>query len=139
MRLALNILWLVLSGLWMAIGWVLAGLLVCLTIVGIPFGVQAFKLAGYILWPFGRTLVPSASRSKSISSFANVIWFLLAGWWLALGHVISGALLCLTIIGLPLGIANFKIAAAALVPFGKEIVRIRDLRTLPPGAVAVGR
>jgi uncharacterized membrane protein YccF (DUF307 family) len=135
----LNILWLVLCGLWMAIGWAFAGLLICLTIVGIPFGAQAFKLAGYILWPFGRTLVPSASRSRGISLFANILWFLLAGWWLALGHVITGALLCLTIIGLPLGIANIKIAAAALVPFGKEVVRINDLQQLPPGAVAVGR
>ena len=135
----MNILWLVLAGLWMAIGWVVAALLVSLTIVGIPFGVQALKLAGYILWPFGRTLVPSASRSRGISFFANIIWFVLAGWWLALGHVISGALLCLTIIGLPLGIANIKIAAAALVPFGKEVVRIDDLQRLPPGAIAVGR
>lgn len=138
MRLVLNLLWLLLSGLWMAIGWIVAGLLVCLTIVGIPFGVQAFKLAGYILWPFGRTLVPAPSRNRGLSVVGNIAWFVLAGWWLALGHVLTGALLCLTVIGLPLGVANIKIAGAALAPFGKEIVNIRDLHGLPRGAVAVG-
>jgi uncharacterized membrane protein YccF (DUF307 family) len=137
-RFVLNVLWLVLCGLWMAIGWVLAGALVCLTIVGIPFGLQAFKLAGYVLWPFGRTLVPSPSRG-GLSVVGNVIWFVFAGWWLAIGHVISGALLCLTIIGIPFGIANFKIAGAALVPFGKTVADIRDLQQLPNGAVVVGR
>jgi uncharacterized membrane protein YccF (DUF307 family) len=138
MRLVLNILWLVLSGFWMAIGWVLAGVLVCLTIIGIPIGIQAFKLSVYILWPFGRSLVPAASRHKGLSVVGNVIWFVLAGWWLALGHLISGALLCLTIIGIPLGLANIKIAGAAIAPFGKEIVSIRDRDRLPPGAVVVG-
>jgi uncharacterized membrane protein YccF (DUF307 family) len=136
-RLLLNLLWLILSGLWMAIGWMIAGVLVSITIIGIPFGLQAFKLAGYVLWPFGRTLVPSTART-GLSFLGNVIWFVLAGWWLALGHLISGALLCLTIIGIPFGIANFKIAGAALVPFGKSIVRIRDLQHVPAGAVVVG-
>lgn len=137
MRLLLNLLWLVLSGFWMAIGWVVAGVLVSITIIGIPFGVQAFKLAGYVLWPFGRTLIPSQSRT-GLSFLGNVIWFVFAGWWLALGHVISGALQCLTIIGIPFGIANFKIAGAALVPFGKTVVRIKELRQVPVGAVVVG-
>jgi uncharacterized membrane protein YccF (DUF307 family) len=138
MRLALDVLWLVLAGLWMAVGWAVAGLLVCLTVVGIPFGLQALKLAGFVLWPFGRTLVPSPSRSRGLSVLANVVWFVLAGWWLALGHLLTGALLCLTVIGLPLGLANVKIAAAAVAPFGKEVARIGDLRHVPPGSVVVG-
>jgi uncharacterized membrane protein YccF (DUF307 family) len=137
MRVLLNIIWLVLSGLWMAIGYLLAGVLLCVTIIGIPFGVQAFKLSGYALWPFGRALVPSASRRKGLSVVANVLWFILAGWWLALGHLFTGVLLCLTIIGIPLGIASFKMAGAALVPFGKEIVNLSSLTEAPVGAVVV--
>jgi uncharacterized membrane protein YccF (DUF307 family) len=136
-RLVLNILWLVLAGLWLAIAYVLAGALLFITIIGIPFGWQSFKLAGYALWPFGRTLVPSESRHKGLSAVANVLWFLLAGWWLALAHLITGALLCLTIIGIPLGVADIKMAGAALVPFGKEIVSTSQLGPPPPGAIAV--
>jgi uncharacterized membrane protein YccF (DUF307 family) len=137
MRVLLNIIWLVLSGLWMAIGYLLAGVLLCVTIIGIPFGVQAFKLSGYALWPFGRALVPSASRRKGLSVVANVLWFILAGWWLALGHLFTGVLLCLTIIGIPLGVASFKMAGAALVPFGKEIVNLSSLTEAPVGALVV--
>ena len=127
MRTILNLIWLVLSGVWMAIGYVVAGVLLCVTIIGIPFGIQAFKLAGYALWPFGRALVPTGRRA-GLSAIANVLWFVLAGWWLALGHLFTGILLCLTIIGLPLGVASFKMAGAALVPFGKEIVPLRVTR-----------
>lgn len=137
MRVVLNIIWLVLSGIWMAIAYVIAGALLCLTIIGIPFGVQAFKLAVYALWPFSRALVPAATRMKAVSAIANVLWFVLAGWWLALGHLFTGILLCLTIIGIPLGIATFKMASAALVPFGKEIVSLDRLSQPPPGAVVV--
>ncbi len=137
MRLILNILWLVLAGIWMAIAYVVAGLILCITIIGIPFGVQSFKLAGYALWPFGRALVPAATRMKTLSTVANVLWFILAGWWLALGHLITGIVLCLTIIGIPLGIASFKMAGAALVPFGREIVQLSSLATPPAGAVVV--
>jgi uncharacterized membrane protein YccF (DUF307 family) len=84
-RTILNILWLVLAGLWLAIAYVVAGVLLCITLIGIPFGVQAFKLAGYALWPFGRTLVPSFTRLKGLSAIGNILWFVLAGWWLALG------------------------------------------------------
>jgi uncharacterized membrane protein YccF (DUF307 family) len=137
MRVVLNTLWLVLAGIWMAIGYGLAGVIPCITIIGIPSGVQAFKLAAYALWPFGRALVPAATRMKSLSVIANILWFILAGWWLALGHLITGILLCLTIIGIPLGVASFKMAGAALVPFGKEIVSLSSLATPPPGAVVV--
>lgn len=135
MRLILNILWLVLAGVWLALGYVIAGVLMCITVIGIPFGVQAFKLAGYALWPFGRTLIASPERHRSLSAVANVLWFLLAGWWLALEHLFVGVLLCLTVIGIPLGVGSFKMAGAALVPFGKEVVKISDLRRVPPGAI----
>ena len=137
MRTLFNVLWLVLAGIWMAIAYVFAGALLCITIIGIPFGWQSFKLAGYALWPFGRALVPSRSRSRSLSVVGNVLWFILAGWWLALGHLFTGILLCLTIIGIPLGIASFKMASAALVPFGKEIVDLHGLAAPPAGAVVV--
>ena len=137
MRVILNILWLVLAGVWLAVAYVVAGLLMCVTIIGIPFGLQAFKLAGYALWPFGRVLAPAAGRVRGLSAIANVLWFVLAGWWLALAHLATGILLCLTIIGIPLGVASFKMAGAALVPFGKEIVSLTDVSRLPEGAVAV--
>jgi len=99
--------------------------------------VQPFKLAAYALWPFGRALVPSATRMKGLSVVANILWFILAGWWLALGHLFTGILLCITIIGIPLGIASFKMAGAALVPFGKEIVPLGSLAQGAPGTVVV--
>lgn len=137
LRTVLNIIWLVLAGFWLALAYVFAGLILCITIIGIPFGVQSFKLAGYALWPFGRVLVPSPTRLKGLSVIANILWFILAGWWLALAHLLTGILLCLTIIGIPLGVADFKMAGAALVPFGKEIVRIADLTQPPAGAITV--
>lgn len=139
MRTLLNLIWLVLAGVWLALGYLFAGLLVSITIIGIPFGIQAFKLAGYALWPFGRALVPSSARSKSLSAIGNVLWFVLAGWWLFLEHLFAGVALCLTIIGIPLGIASFKMATAALVPFGKQIVDLRELGEAREGVVAVDR
>jgi uncharacterized membrane protein YccF (DUF307 family) len=136
-RTVLNFIWLVLAGFWLALAYVLAGLILCITIIGIPFGVQSFKLAGYALWPFGRVLVPSPTRLKGLSVIANILWFILAGWWLALAHLLTGILLCLTIIGIPLGVADFKMAGAALVPFGKEIVRATGLAQPTPGAISV--
>ena len=118
-----NILWFVLAGIWMAIGYVIAGVIMCITIIGIPFGIQAFKLAGYALWPFGRTVVFRTDRGEALSLIGNVIWLVLAGIWLAIGHVITGVLLCITIIGIPFGVASFKLAGLALVPFGKTVVR----------------
>jgi uncharacterized membrane protein YccF (DUF307 family) len=127
-----NILWLVLAGLWMALGYVVAGILQCITVIGIPFGVQSFKLAGYALWPFGRVVVQRTDRDMSLSCLGNVIWFVLSGLWLAIGHVLTGLLLCLTIVGIPFGLASFKLAGLALVPFGKVIVKAGA--PLPPNA-----
>jgi uncharacterized membrane protein YccF (DUF307 family) len=139
MRTVLNIIWLVLAGVWLALGYLIAALIMAITIIGIPFAIQAVKLAGYALWPFGRTLIPRESRSKGLSVVANVLWFVLVGWWLALEHLIVGILLCITIIGIPLGVASFKMAAAALVPFGKEVVALSELTRRPrEGAIVVG-
>ena len=136
MRLILNLLWLVLSGFWMALAYSVAGVLMCITIIGIPFGIQAFKLAGYALWPFGRALAPTG-RHPGLSVLGNVIWFILAGWWLAIGHLLTGVALCLTIIGIPLGVASFKMAGAALVPFGREIISLPSGTYAPAGMIVV--
>ena len=123
LRVIGNILWLVLAGLWMALAYLIAGVIQCLTIIGIPFGIQSFKLAGYALWPFGRVVVQRADRDEALSCLGNAVWFVLSGLWLALGHLLTGLLLCLTIIGIPFGIASFKLAGLALVPFGKVVVK----------------
>jgi len=121
----LNVLWLVLCGFWLAVGYVIAGVLMCILIITIPFGIASFRLASYTLWPFGRTLVPRPDAGAP-SFIGNVLWFLLAGLWMAIAHVVTGVLLCLTIVGIPLGIADFKLAAAALAPLGKDIVSTDD-------------
>jgi uncharacterized membrane protein YccF (DUF307 family) len=127
MRTLLNLLWLVFSGLWLAIGYVLAGVLLCLLIVTIPFGVACFRLAAFVLWPFGRAVVANPEAGAP-STVANVLWFVLAGLWMALAHLVLGVVLCLTIIGIPLGLGNFKLAAVAIAPLGKEIVPMTDPR-----------
>ncbi len=129
MKTILNLLWLVLCGLWLAIGYVVAGVVMCILIITIPFGIASFRLAAYALWPFGRTTVPRADAGAP-SFIGNVLWFLLAGLWMAIAHVVTGVLLCVTIIGIPLGIADFKLAAVALAPLGKDIVRTDDPRAL---------
>jgi uncharacterized membrane protein YccF (DUF307 family) len=124
-RFILNVIWLILCGFWMAIGYLFAALIMFILIITIPFALQAVKMASFAFWPFGRTLVrrPDAGAPSAIG---NVIWFLLAGWWLALGHLITGVLLCITIIGIPLGVANFKLIPVSLTPFGREIVPIDE-------------
>jgi uncharacterized membrane protein YccF (DUF307 family) len=125
----LNILWLVLCGFWLAVGYVVAGVVMCVLIITIPFGIASFRLAAFTVWPFGRTLVPRPDAGAG-SFVGNVLWFLLAGLWMAIAHVVTGVLLCITVIGIPLGIADFKLAAAALAPLGKDIVSIEDPRAL---------
>lgn len=121
MRTLLNVIWLVLCGFWMALGYVVAGILCCILIITIPFGIASFRMANYALWPFGRTVVrkPTAGAGSAIG---NVIWILVAGLWLAIGHITTGIALCLTIIGIPLGIASFKMVPISLMPLGAEIV-----------------
>jgi len=128
-KTVLNILWLVLCGFWLAIGYVVAGVIMFVLIITIPFGIASFRLAAYTLWPFGRTLVPRPDAGAG-SFIGNVVWFLLAGLWMAIAHVVTGVLLCITIIGIPLGIADFKLAGAALAPLGKDIVSTDDPRAL---------
>ena len=125
MRVILNLIWLVLCGFWMAVGYLLAALLMFILIITIPFALQAVKLAVFALWPFGKTLVkrPDAGAASAIG---NVIWLILAGWWLALGHLITGVALCITIIGIPLGLGNFKLIPVSLWPMGREIVPMDD-------------
>ena len=123
MRTIGNILWFILGGLWLALGYVLGGIVLCITIIGIPFGIQAFKLAGLSLWPFGRTAT-MASSGRPLEVVFNVIWLVLFGWAIFVGHLVAGALLCITIIGIPFGIQAFKLSTLALWPFGREIRRI---------------
>src|SRR3954463_14042249 len=118
MRTILNLIWLVLAGFWLAVGYVVAGLICCILIVTIPFGIASFRIAGYALWPFGRTVIRRRDAGVA-SAVGNLIWLVFAGIWLALGHIITGALLCVTIIGIPLGVANFKMVPISLTPLGR--------------------
>ena len=135
MRTIGNLIWLLFAGIWLAFAYVFAGLLNMITIIGIPFGIQAFKLAGYALWPFGRVVVNQPGRDVSLSTLGNVVWFVFGGWFLVMTHLITGLLMMITIIGIPLGLANIKMAGLALAPFGKQIVPLASLE----GAVASGQ
>lgn len=123
MRTLGNVLWLLLAGIWLACGYCLGGLLLCATIIGIPFGVQAFKLAAFSLWPFGRDAVPAAGSGGFFEVLFNLLWLVLFGWGLFVAHVIAGLLLCVTIIGIPFGVQAFKLSVLSLLPFGRTIVR----------------
>lgn len=129
MRTLLNIIWLVLSGFWMFLGYLLAGVVLCILILTIPWGIASFRIGLFALWPFGRTIVDKP-RSGVGSFLGNVVWVILAGWWLAIGHIVTGVAMCLTIIGIPLGIASFKLVPVSLMPLGKEIVHVDDARAL---------
>ena len=130
MKTLLNVVWLVLAGIWLAISYCIAGVIACVLIITIPFGIASFRIANYVLWPFGRAVVPKPAAG-AMSTIGNVIWFIFAGWWLAFGHLIAGILLCVTIIGIPLGIACFKLIPISLVPLGKDIVSTREARVSP--------
>ncbi len=121
MKTILNVIWLVLCGFWMALGYVAAGIFCCILIITIPFGIASFRIASYALWPFGRTVVRKPTAGVA-SAIGNVIWLICAGIWLAAGHILTGIVLCLTIIGIPLGIASFKMVPVSLLPLGAEIV-----------------
>ena len=123
MRLVLNVIWLVLCGFWMALLYALAGLICCVFIITIPFGLAAFRIAGYALWPFGRT-IEAREDAGAASCVGNALWIVLAGWWLALGHLVTGIALFITIIGIPLALANFKMIPISLVPLGVRIVPV---------------
>lgn len=137
MRTIGNLLWLVLAGFWLAIGYTIAGIINCIFIITIPFGLQAFKLAGFALWPFGKMVVPIEGRSAAAGCLGNGIWLITSGIWLAIGHLISGILLCLTVIGIPLGLACFKMIPMTLAPFGKRVVPASSM--VPAGSIAAPR
>jgi uncharacterized membrane protein YccF (DUF307 family) len=117
-----NIIWLLFGGLLSALGYIIGGAVLCFTIVGIPFGLQCFKLAGFILWPFGRMAVSTSAGSGCLYLVLNIIWIIVGGLWLAIGHIFWGLLLCITVIGIPFGKQHFKLIEVSLMPFGKTIV-----------------
>jgi uncharacterized membrane protein YccF (DUF307 family) len=126
MRLILNLIWLILCGWWMAILYALAGIVCFILIITIPFGIASFRIASYVLWPFGRSIVRRSDAGVG-ALIGNIIWIILIGWWLAIGHLTSGIALCLTIIGIPLGLADFKMIPISLVPLGVRIVPSDEL------------
>ena len=125
MRTLLNVIWLVFAGIWLAIGYVVAGVICCVLIVTIPFGIASFRIAAYALWPFGRTVVRDP-EAGCLSTVGNVIWCVVAGIWLAIGHLLTSIPLFLSIIGIPLGIANIKLIPVSLLPLGARIVDADD-------------
>jgi uncharacterized membrane protein YccF (DUF307 family) len=133
LALLLNLLWIVFGGLWMAVGWVIAAVLMAITIIGLPWTRAAFNIASYTLLPFGQKAVSRAAYSGGedmgtgpLGVLGNLVWLVLAGWWLALGHLITAILLAVTIIGIPFAWAHLKLAGIALWPIGKMIVPAED-------------
>lgn len=124
MRILLNIIWLVFGGLWLALGYFAVGIVFCVLIITIPFGIASFRVGLYALWPFGKTVVEKPSAGMG-SLVGNIIWLVLVGIWLALGHVLTAILMAITIIGIPLAVANLKLIPVSLMPLGKDIVDIR--------------
>ena len=136
MRTLGNILWFVLAGWWLALGYVLAGVVAFILIITIPFGIASFRIAGFVVWPFGRTVV--VRRDAGVwSLIGNIIWLVVVGWELALAHLVAGALLCLTVIGIPFGVACWKMVPLALLPLGTQVVPIDSVDRDPYG-VPVG-
>jgi len=138
MRTIGNILWFILAGLELFLAYVLAGLVAFVLVVTIPFGVAAFRMAGYVVWPFGRTVITKPTAGLG-SAIGNVLWLVLFGWWLALAHIVTGLFLMVTIIGIPFGVANWKMVPLALWPLGREVVPLevaeyRDAFGLPQAA-----
>lgn len=120
-----NILWVLFGGILVALEYLVASLLLCITIVGIPFGMQTFKLAMLAIWPFGRTTLQHPQKTGCLYTFMNVLWIFIGGLWICITHLILGVLFCITIIGIPFGRQHFKLMALALMPFGKDIVPLR--------------
>lgn len=130
MRLILNLIWFFFGGIWLALGYILFGILACVLIITIPMGVASFRMASYALWPFGRTVVQPEQGTGVMSGLANVVWFLIAGLWLAIGHVSTAAAQAVTVVGIPLALANLKMIPVTCFPFGKTIV---DSHAIPHG------
>ena len=122
MNLIGNLLWLVFGGFFAAVGYFIGGLMLCLTIVGIPWGLQCFKLAELVLWPFGKKVISDSQNTGCLSTLCNLIWIIFGGWYTALVHLVMGLILAITIIGLPWARQHFKLLEISLMPFGKRIV-----------------
>jgi uncharacterized membrane protein YccF (DUF307 family) len=137
LRVILNVIWLIFAGLELFVAYAIAGVIMAITVVGVPFAIQAFKLAGFVIWPFGRVAVPVRGRVPVASAAGNILWLVLVGWWLALAHLLFGFLLCLTIIGIPMGIASFKMIGMALWPFGRTIVDASTIKGATKGTFYV--
>jgi uncharacterized membrane protein YccF (DUF307 family) len=125
-RTILNIIWVVFAGFWLWLTYLAAGVLACALIVTIPWGIAAFRMASYALWPFGRTVVDKPTAGTA-STIGNIVWIVLFGWWLALGHLTTAVAQALTIVGIPLALANLKLIPVSLVPLGKDIVKVDSL------------
>lgn len=135
MRTILNLIWLVFGGIWLALGYFFFGVLACVLIITIPIGVASFRMGAYALWPFGKTVVAKPGSGVG-SALMNGIWFVIGGLWLALAHLTTAAAQAVTIIGIPLAIANLKMIPVTCFPFGKQIV---DSDAIPVGAQPVFR
>ncbi len=122
MNVLLNLLWLVFGGILTAVEYLISSLLLMITIIGIPFGLQTLKMATLALWPFGKKVVATPDSGGCLSILMNIIWILVGGIWICLTHLAFGVVLCITIIGIPFGLQHFKMAGLALTPFGKTIV-----------------
>ncbi|MGL4779647.1 MAG: YccF domain-containing protein [Bacteroidales bacterium] len=116
-----NVIWILFGGLAIALEYMISGLIMCCTIIGIPFGVQAFKMGLFALMPFGQEVVVDHASTGCLSAVMNIIWFFIGGVWIALTHLLLGVLFCITIIGFPFGIQHFKLMALALSPFGRSV------------------
>lgn len=127
MRVILNVIWLIFGGLYLALGYLLAALICFILIITIPFGFASLRIASYALWPFGRTIVDKPGTRPG-ALIGNIIWILLCGIWLAIGHLISAVAMAITIIGIPLALANLKLIPVSLMPLGKEIVPVDSAR-----------
>jgi uncharacterized membrane protein YccF (DUF307 family) len=117
-----NFIWLLFGGLLAAIGYFIGGVVLCMTVVGLPWGLQCFKLATLVLWPFGKHVISDSGNVGCLSTLCNIIWILFGGWYTALVHIVMGIFLCITIIGIPWGRQHFKLVEISLMPFGKRIV-----------------
>lgn len=135
LRLVLNLVWLVLAGIWMAIGYVIAGVLCCVLVVTIPWGIASFRIAAFTLWPFGRVIERTPQAGLG-STLGNVVWVIFAGWWLAIGHLVTAVALGVTIVGLPFAWANLKLIPVSLTPLGRRIVETDEVRTFDVGRPA---
>lgn len=122
MRILGNLIWLLFGGLITALEYLISSMILCITIIGIPFGLQTLKLAELALWPFGKEIRNKKMAVGCLSTLMNVLWLLCGGIWICLSHLAFGLLLCITVIGIPFGIQHFKLAALALTPFGREVV-----------------